>query len=147
MARVVRSTVLAFPIEQVWSVLRDFNGHELWHPLVRSSHIERGRDADCVGAVRTFKLNDGSELREQLLTLSDPETTYSYCLLDTPIPLFNYVSHVRLLPVTDGDMTFWQWEGRFDTPTGRQHELVKLVSTDIYEAGFTAIQSHLEQET
>jgi hypothetical protein len=138
--------VLAFPIEQVWAVLRDFNGHDQWHPAVRSSQIERGRDADCIGVVRAFALNDGSELREQLLTLSDAETTYSYCLLDTPIPLFNYVSHVRLLPVTDGDMTFWQWEGRFDTPADQHSELVKLVSSDIYDAGFNAIQAHLEQE-
>ena len=127
-------------------MLRDFNGHDEWHPAVSTSQIERGRDSDCVGVVRAFKLNDGSELREQLLTLSDAETTYSYCLLDTPIPLFNYVSHVRLMPVTDGDMTFWQWEGRFDTPADQQEELVNLVSTQIYEAGFTAIQSHLEKE-
>lgn len=146
MAKVVRSTVLSFPIETVWSVLRDFNGHDQWHPAIHSSQIERGRDADCVGVVRAFKLNDGSELREQLLTLSDAETTFSYCLLDTPIPLFNYVAHVRLVPVTDGDMTFWQWEGRFDTPAGQQDALVNKVSTDIYEAGFSAIQSYLEQE-
>ena len=138
--------MLAFSIEEVWSVLRDFNGHDEWHPAVSTSQIERGRDSDCVGVVRAFKLNDGSELREQLLTLSDAETTYSYCLLDTPIPLFNYVSHVRLMPVTDGDMTFWQWEGRFDTPADQQEELVNLVSTHIYEAGFSAIQSHLEKE-
>ena len=34
--------------------------------------------------------------------MSDLEQTcFSYCLLDTPIPLFNYVAHVRLFPVTD----------------------------------------------
>ena len=29
--------------------------------------------------------------------------------------MFNYVAHVRLLPVTDGDRTFWHWESRFTT--------------------------------
>ena len=48
--------------------------------------IERGQPADKIGCVRRFVLADGAELREQLLTLSDLEQCYSYCLLDTPDP-------------------------------------------------------------
>lgn len=143
MVKVIRSTVLPAPIEAVWDVLRDFNGHERWHPAIAESQIERGRDADRVGVVRRFRLTSGEELREQLLTLSDAETAYSYCLLDTPIPLLNYVSHVRLIPVTDGDHTFWQWEGQFDTPPGQQEALAELVGAGIYEAGFGAIRTHM----
>ena len=147
MAKVIRSTVLPAPIEVVWEVLRDFNGHDRWHPAVASSEIERGRDADRIGSIRRFKLTDGSELREQLLTLSDAETAYSYCLFETPVPLFNYVSHLRLIPVTDGDQTFWEWEGRFDTPADQHEAMVKMVGTDIYEAGFGAIRAHLGLES
>ena len=68
--------------------------------------------------------------------------TFSYCLLDTPIPLFNYVAHVRLLPVTDGNRTFWHWECRFTTPAGREAEMAKMVGEQIYEAGFEAIRRH-----
>jgi len=60
------------------------------------------------------------------------------------VPLFNYVSHVRLLPVTDGNRTFWQWESRFDTPVGREDELADLVGAGIYGAGFEAIRNHFE---
>jgi hypothetical protein len=74
---------------------RDFNGHQ-WHPAVAESAIERGLPSDRVGCVRRFRLADGSELRERLLTLSDADMAFSYCLLDTPIPLLNYVAHVRL---------------------------------------------------
>jgi hypothetical protein len=146
MVKVVRSTVLAAPVEAVWEVLRDFNGHDRWHPAVATSQIERGRASDEVGCVRRFRLADGSELREQLLTLSDLEQSFSYCLLDTPVPLFNYVAHVRLSPVTDRDWTFWAWESRFDTPTGREAELAGLVGNDIYVAGFDAIRTHLGLE-
>ncbi len=145
MVKVLRSTVLDVPADEVWDVIRDFNGHERWHPAVASSQIERGEAADRVGCVRRFKLQDGSELREQLLTLSDLELSYSYCLLDTPIPLFNYIAHVRLVPVTDGDKTYWEWEGRFDTPAGRQEQLGTMVGEDIYMAGFAAIREHLER--
>ncbi len=143
MVKVVRSTVIEAPVEAVWEVLRDFNGHDRWHPAVAESEIERGQSSDKVGCVRRFRLADGSELREQLLTLSDMDLAFSYCLLDTPVPLLNYVAHVRLLPVTDQDYTFWQWQSRFDTPQGRESELQRMVSEEIYDAGFAAIRRHL----
>ena len=144
MVKVVKSTILDAPIDAVWEVLRDFNGHDRWHPAIADSEIERGRASDIVGCIRRFHLQDGSLLREQLMTLSDIDAAYSYCLLDTPVPLFNYVSHVRLLPVTDGDRTFWQWEGNFSTPVGEETRLETLVGTEIYEAGFEAIRNHMQ---
>ena len=147
MVKVYRSTILETPIERVWDIVRDFNGHDRWHPAVASSAIERGHASDKVGCIRKFRLADGGgELREQLLTLSDMETAFSYCLLDTPIPLFNYVAHVRLTPVTDTDATFWEWESKFDTPKGREDELIELVGENIYMAGFAAIRAHLGLE-
>ncbi|MCS6854142.1 MAG: SRPBCC family protein [Elioraea sp.] len=139
----VKSTIIDRPIDEVWAVLRDFNGHDRWHPAVSQSAIERGYPSDRVGCVRRFRLRDGSELRELLLTLSDADTAFSYCLLDTPVPLFNYVAHVRLAPVTDGNRTFWHWESRFDTPRGRERELADLVGREIYEGGFAALRDHL----
>lgn len=147
MVKVYRSTILEAPVEAVWEIVRDFNGHDRWHPAVASSQIERGNPADMVGCVRKFKLADGAELREQLLTLSDMEASFSYCLLDTPIPLFNYVAHVRLSPVTDQDWTFWEWESRFDTPAGQQDALASMVGENIYQAGFDAIRSDMGLES
>ncbi len=142
---VVKSTIIDAPTEAVWEVLRDFNGHDRWHPAVATSAIERSQTSDKIGCVRRFRLKDGSELREQLLALSDLEQSFSYCLLDTPVQLFNYVAHVRLLPVTDGDRTFWHWESRFTTRPELAEALSRMVAEDIYQAGFEAIRSHLKQ--
>src|SRR6266571_2143330 len=38
---IVKSTVLDAPTGVVWNVLRDFNGHDRWHPAVATSTIER----------------------------------------------------------------------------------------------------------
>lgn len=146
MVRVVKSTILDVPVETAWDVLRDFNGHDQWHPVVSDSAIERGYESDRVGCVRRFHLVDGSELREKLLTFSDAEMAFSYCLLDTPVPLLNYVAHVRLSPVTDGDRTFWHWESRFDTPPGREDELAQMVGENIYQGGIDAIRALLEEQ-
>jgi hypothetical protein len=108
--------------------------------------VEKGWTSDRVGCVRRFHLQDGSELREQLLTMSDADMAFSYCLLDTPVPLLNYVAHVRLAPVTDGDRTFWHWESRFDTPAGREAELRQMVAENVYQSGFDAVRAHMGLE-
>ena len=146
MVKVVQSTILNAPVEAVWEVIRDFNGHDVWHPIVADSAIERGWPSDRVGCVRRFHLTNGAELREQLLTLSDADMAFSYCLLDTPVPLLNYVAHVRLAPVTDGDRTFWHWESRFDTPPGREAELHEMVSREVYAGGMAAVKRHMGLE-
>jgi hypothetical protein len=146
MVKVVKSTVLPAPVEAVWEVLRDFNGHDRWHPIVKDSVVEKGWTSDRVGCVRKFHLQDGSELRELLLTLSDADMAFSYCLLDTPVPLLNYVAHVRLSPVTDGDMTFWHWESRFDTPPGREKELQAMVAENVYQGGMDAVRAYMGLE-
>jgi len=143
MPEVRRATILDAPCDRVWALLRDFNGHDRWHPAIAESRIERGRASDEIGCVRRFKLHDGSELREQLLALSDLEQTFSYCLLETPVPLLNYVAQVRLLPVTDGDRTFWGWSSRFTTLPDQREAMVRLLAEEIYDAGFAAIRQQL----
>lgn len=146
MVKVVRSTVLNAPIETVWETVRDFNGFDRWHPSIGTSHIERNLPSDVVGCVRKLRLADGAELREQLLSLSDLEQNYHYCLLDTPIPLFNYVAQVQLLPVTDGDATFWHWEGSFTAPADQMAAMTEVVAHGIFETGFAAIRDYLGLE-
>lgn len=143
MLKVLQSAVIEYPAEVVWELARDFNAHELWHPAIANSVIERGMSAESVGCIRRFTLADGQELREQLLTLSDLEMSYSYCLLDTPIPLFNYVAHFRVMPITDVDQAFCEWEASFDTTPGQESAMRTLVGEGIFLTGFRAIREHL----
>ena len=143
MIRVVRSAVIDAPIERVWSVLRDFNSHTAWHPVVADSHIERGEPSDQVGCVRNFTLKDGHHIREQLLTLSDRDHVSTYCILDATLPMQRYVATVRLSRVTDGERTFWHWESTFDVPRGREREFADLVGKGVYEGGFAGLRAYL----
>jgi NADPH:quinone reductase len=140
MVQVRQSTVIDAPVDAVWRVLRDFNGHDRWHPAIAASTIEGGQPVDMVGAVRRFRLADGGELREQLLSLSDERRTLTYCLLEAPLPLMGYVATIRLKPVTDGDRTFWEWRSEFRPPEHRREELISLVRDGVYRAGFDAIR-------
>jgi NADPH:quinone reductase-like Zn-dependent oxidoreductase len=145
--RVVRSAVIDAPIERVWSVLRDFNSHTAWHPVVADSHIERGEPPDQVGCVRNFTLKDGNHIREQLLTLSDRDHVSTYCILDATLPMRRYVATVTLKRVTDGDRTFWHWESTFDVPRGREREFADLVGKGVYEGGFAGLRAYLRSPT
>ena len=144
MVTVRRSTVIDAPIAAVWDVLRDFNGHDRWHPAVARSNLEGNQRTDQVGCVRNFVLESGERLRERLLGLSDKQHSFRYTIVESEVPLINYVAEVALKPVTDGDRTFWSWSSRFETPKGREQELAQLVAAGVYEAGFEAIRAEVE---
>ena len=119
MGRSYYSTVLDRPADEVWAVVRDFNGLATWFsPPVSSSLTEDGRAGDQVGAVRRFVLGDGT-IRERLLAHSDLDRGYTYQFADPkPFPVDNYVATLRVTPVTDGDRSFVEWWTTFDPEPG-----------------------------
>ena len=133
------------PVEDLWAILRDFNSHALWHPAVAISQIEWNEPGDRVGAVRAFRLKNGSRIREQLLSHSDRERSFSYCVLEAAAPLRNYVAHVRLKPVTEGDSCLWQWRAAFDPPASARERLARFVCEEIMDAGFAGMRAYLRQ--
>jgi NADPH:quinone reductase len=143
MIRVTRSAVVDAPIDEVWEVLRDFNSHTAWHPIVERSEIENGESSDRVGCVRAFTLKDGNRIREQLLALSDSEYLSTYCILDATLPMRRYVATLQLKPVTDGARTFWHWQSTFGVPRGREREFAGLVGDGVYQAGFDGLRAYL----
>ena len=140
-----RSTVIDAPIAAVWEIMRDFNGHDRWHPAGERSALEGGLKTDQIGAVRNFVLTGGEQVRERLLTLSDKEHRLRYTIVDSDIPITNYVAEVALKPVTDGNRTYWSWTSRFDAPEGRESEFAQLVAEAVYEAGFAAVRGRVER--
>ena len=56
MPHVVKSTILDAPADRVWAVLRDFNGHDRWHPAVATARSSARQPSDKIGCVRRFQL-------------------------------------------------------------------------------------------
>lgn len=141
MLEVRRSTVIDAPLDEVWRILRDFNGHDRWHPAVAESKLAGAEFTDQVGSLRDFRLTGGERVKEQLLSLSDKSHSFSYAIVESDVPLNDYVAHVALKPVTDGRRTFWDWRSKFRPPAGREQELAQLVAEGVYDAGFAAIRA------
>ena len=147
MPEVVRSTIVDAPVDAVWRVLRDFDGHDRWHPAIATSALEDDRLTDQVGAVRSFVLTGGERLRERLLDMDDASRRFRYAIVESEVPLLDYVAEVELRPVTDGDRTWWRWSSRFRTPPGEEDALAALVATEVYEAGFAAVRERVERRS
>ena len=140
MPHIVKSTILDAPTGAVWNVLRDFNGHDRWHPAVATSSIERAQASDKIGCVRDFRLRNGDRIREKLLGLSDYDMFCTYSILESPMGVENYVATLRLTPVTDGDQTFMEWSAEFDCAPERENELVNNIGGGVFQGGFDALK-------
>lgn len=140
MPHIFVSAVIGAPVETVWEAIRDFNGLPDWHPAFERSQIEDGRAGDAVGAVRNFHLKDGGNIRERLLTLSDVEHACTYTILDSPLPIRDYVSTLRLRPVTTSGTTYAEWWSDFEVDPGEREAMIDAL-TGVYTAGFEALQA------
>ena len=140
MARVYTSSVINASAARVWARVRDFNGLSNWHPAIAESRIENGEPADKVGCIRNFSLRNGDRLREQLLGLSDFDMFCTYSILDSPMPLTNYVATLRLTPITDQDRTFIEWSADFDCAPDKEAELVSSIGGGVFQGGFDALK-------
>ena len=140
MARVYTSSVINASAARVWARVRDFNGLSNWHPAIAESRIENGEPADKVGCVRNFSLRNGDRLREQLLGLSDYDMFCTYSILDSPMPLTNYVATLRLTPITDHERTFIEWSADFDCAPDKEGELLSNIGGGVFQGGFDALK-------
>lgn len=143
MPKAYASTVIDRPADEVWAVIRDFNGLPDWNPAVTSSAIEDGRPADQVGCVRSFHLADGAHLRERLLAFSDVEMSMTYNFEKTPFAVENYVATLRCTKVTDGNRCFVEWWTDFDCDLAKRAEWLEHFSGAVFQGGFDGLKARL----
>ena len=142
MARVYTSSVIPAATAKVWERVRDFNALPRWHPAIRESRIENGEPSDRVGCVRDFRLQNGDRIREKLLGLSDYDYFCTYSILESPMPLTDYIATLRLTPITDGDRTFAEWSAEFDCAPDVADDLVGNIGLGVFQAGFDSLKRH-----
>jgi hypothetical protein len=140
MTRVFTSSVINAPVNEVWMKIRDFNALPDWHPAVAKSYIENGESSDRVGCIRNFNLKDGGNIREKLLALSDLDYLCTYSILESPMPLNNYVATLHLKPITDGDLTYAEWTAMFDCDPQEEKNLIRSIGEGVFQTGFNSLK-------
>ena len=147
MTKIFVSAVIDAPVDQVWAVMRDFNGLPDWHPRFSRSHIEDGLPSDTIGCIRNFDIADGGgTIREKLLMLSDKEYSFEYCILDSPLPVENYIAKLTLIPVTVGNKTLGVWTAEFDMADDTEAEVIDAVANGTFGLAFKVVNERLGAE-
>lgn len=143
MARSYFSTVFEHDAAAVWAVARDFNGLATWwSAAVSESHIEDGKAADQVGAVRAFRLGD-STIRERLLALSDLDRSYSYEFVDpAPFPVTDYVATLRVTPLSDGRSVV-EYSVVFDCHESERGHWTAAFAGEVFAPALSALADYL----
>jgi hypothetical protein len=140
MGKCYNSAAIEAPCEKVWETICNF------HDLAWAAGVVTGVEAkgdikgDQVGAKRI--INDA--FHETLLTLDNQEHTFSYSIDDGPEPLAkdsvsNYVGSVRLLPITESNTTFIEWQSTYESP---DDNAIAEFCNPIYEALLGALKQH-----
>jgi hypothetical protein len=142
MIKVYTSSLIEASADAVWALVRDFNGLPKWTPFVAESRIEGGLPSDKIGCIRNFRLKDGGQIREQLLSLSDYDFQCTYSILESPMGVENYIATLKLTPVTDGNKTFAEWSAEFDPPPGKERELAEQIGQGVFQSGFNALKTY-----
>jgi hypothetical protein len=106
------------------------------------SHIEDGKAATEIGAVRAFKVASGATIREKLVAFSDDDHLTTYSIIGHPAPITNHTSTLRLERVTDGDRTYAVWTSEFDAPADKADDIAKGMGENVFQGGFNALKNH-----
>ncbi len=141
---VFRSMVIDAPIDRVWATIRNFDGVARWNPGVVGARMETGH-ATATGSIRHLDIADGSVFRETLLAHSDLEHFYTYDILDSPLPVANYISTHRFVAITHSQQTLGIWESHFDCAPEDEAEMQRVVGDAIYIDAMTGLNAYLKE--
>lgn len=141
MPHVFASTVIPAPVDQIWGFVRDFARIDVWHPDVTKVSIDGTDPGPQVGQERTITLRDGSVMRERLLALDDAQRSYTYSLIESPLPISAHSSTVALSPVTTDDATFVSWSADFVVEGSVPPGLTDGVRDQVMIVGFDGMRA------
>lgn len=136
------SQVIDAPLERVWKTIRPFDSLSQWHPFVAVCDMENQQPNNTVGGIRTIGLKEGGVVRETLLGLSDTEHRIVYDIIESPMPVENYIASIQLYLVTETNQTFVFWDVVFDTPDDQQEAMIATLQ-DIFRSGLSQLNELL----
>jgi mxaD protein len=135
--------------DEVWRVLKRFDGLKDWHPAFSASPIISGKDGQ-VGAIRRLTVKDGPSFTEELLALDEQNRSFTYNVIESPLPITDYLSSVGVKANAAGGTTV-VWVGQFrrknaldNPPEGESDAGAVAFITGAYRAGLTNLKGLVE---
>ena len=129
MPKVTMSTPVAMNADALWQAIGSFAAIGQWHPM-----MERvDSNGETKGSLRTLRLIGGAKLVERLEEVSPTERLYRYSITESPLPISNYFSEIRVKDNGDGSSTV-EWSSDFAVKGSNETDVVKTIQ-EVYQAG------------
>ena len=129
---VQRSVDIAAPPAKVWQTIGDFCGIGTWHPAV-----EKCTPSEMDGKkVRLLALKGGGAIKEEQVSRDDKVMSYTYTILESPLPVSDYKSTIAVAPEGSGSKV--TWSGTFNAK-GAPDTVATDAIQGIYESGLKAL--------
>ncbi len=136
-ADAARSVTTTADPATTWEAVGDFCAIADWHPAVTECAVS---DHDGTPR-RTLTLDGGGTIVEDLVARDDDAMTYTYTIIESPLPVAGYESTIAVS--ADGDGSRIDWTGSFE-PSGASEDEAVGVMNGIYEAGLAGIKTGAE---
>ncbi len=137
MATASVSAMIGASADDLWAVVGEFGGIANWHPAIAKSELAPGTPGDQTGSIRTCRLGDGAQLREEQTARSDAERTHTDSILESPMQVENYLSTVTVTP--EGGKARLDWSWTFDVPAETETEMACMMN-GVYQPGVDALK-------
>jgi hypothetical protein len=121
---------------EVWAAVGDFATPNTWHPAVVSEQVQG--TGQKPGDTRLLTLGDGGKITERLVSRSPARMRYTYVIVESPLPVQNYRSTIRVISHGKHACTF-VWSSRFDPKQGVSDKDAKAAIVGVYKAGAEAL--------
>lgn len=134
MAKVAMKKSLNASAGEVWKTISDFNGL----PKFVAAIVDSKMEGSGIGAVRTLTLQDGGPpIIEKLESLDHQTRSLSYSIVESPLPLEDYLATVELRDLGE-DHCEITWSSSFE-PKGAPEEEAKKIVEGVYSAAFEGL--------
>jgi uncharacterized protein YndB with AHSA1/START domain len=146
---VTESVEIKAPLAKVWAASKDFDSLDKWHPGFAKDVLVKGPN-NKPGTVRALTIKDGPTFTEELISFSEANHTYRYKIIESPLPLSDYVATFTVKPGKEGT-TVVTWVGKFkrknpaENPPAAENDdaAVKLI-TGVFQSGLANLKKQLE---
>jgi hypothetical protein len=119
--------------DAAWTAIGEFCEISSWHPAVEQCELSE-KDGKTL---RTLSLKGGGTIVEELVEFDADDRSYTYVILESPLPVANYKSTIQ---VEDEGGTVIAWEGSFDAKGAPDADAVAVIE-GIYDAGLASLAS------
>lgn len=139
---VEESATLAARPGAVWKLLGSFAGLPDWHPAVAATRIVKGGH-NARGTLRSVETKDGAKIVEELLAYDGRARSMRYRIVDSPLPVRDYVAVLQVEPSGKGSRVTWRSDFDAAPDNGVEAAKARDIVAGIYRAGFDGLRSRL----